>query len=56
MNPCPFDASGHPALTIPCGMADDLPIGLSLVARHFGEPVMLRAAAAFADAVDWRTL
>ena len=56
MNPCPFDASGHPALTIPCGMADGLPIGLSLVARHFGEPVMLRAAAAFADAVDWRTL
>ena len=56
MNPCPFDASGHPALTIPCGMADDLPIGLTLVGRHFDEPTMLRAAAAFARAEDWRTL
>ena len=56
MNPCPFDASGHPALTIPCGAADDLPIGLSLVGKHFDESTLLRAAAAFADAEDWRTL
>ena len=56
MNPCPFDASGHPALTIPCGMADGLPIGLTLVGRHFDEAAMLRAAAAFADAVAWQTL
>ena len=56
MNPCPFDASGHPALTVPCGMADGLPIGLTLVGRHFDEPSMLAAAAAFAEAVEWQTL
>ena len=27
-NTCPFDATGHPAMTVPCGKADDSPIGL----------------------------
>ena len=46
MNPAPSTRAATRPLTIPCGMADGLPIGLSLVARHFGEPAMLRAAAA----------
>jgi amidase len=47
-NTCPFDVSGHPALTIPCGMVEGLPIGLMLVGRHFEEATLLRAAQAFA--------
>ena len=54
-NTCPFDVSGHPALTIPCGMVDGLPIGMMLVARHFNEATVLRAAQAFAMATDWRS-
>ena len=30
-NTCPFNTTGHPALSIPCGMTDDRPIGLMMV-------------------------
>jgi len=46
-NTCPFDVSGHPAFTIPCGMREGLPVGLMLVGRHFEESRLLQAAAAF---------
>ena len=46
-NTCPFDVSGHPAFTIPCGMKDGLPVGLMLVGRHFEESRLIQAAAAF---------
>jgi amidase len=54
-NTCPFDVSGHPAFTIPCGKVNGLPIGLMLVGRHFEEGVLLRVAGVFEKAVDWRT-
>ncbi|MFJ4374296.1 amidase [Pseudomonas japonica] len=46
-NTCGFDASGHPAMSIPCGASDGLPIGLQLVGRYFGEGDIYRAAYAF---------
>ncbi|MDB5407607.1 MAG: amidase [Rhodospirillales bacterium] len=55
-NTCPFDATHHPALSLPCGMADGLPVGLMLVAKHYGEMAIYRAAHAFEQASDWKTL
>jgi len=52
-NTCPFDVSGHPAFTIPCGTVEGLPIGLMLIGRHFDEATVLRAGQAFATATDW---
>lgn len=54
-NTCPFDVSGHPALTIPCGKVEGLPVGLMLVGKHFHEHTVLRAAHAFTNAADWTT-
>ena len=51
-NTCPFDATGHPALSVPCGAIDDLPIGLMLIGRHWGEATVLRLGAAFEDATS----
>jgi amidase len=51
-----FDATGHPAMSIPCGMSDGLPIGLMLVAKHYDEMTIYRAAAAFEKAGDWRQM
>jgi amidase len=54
-NTCPFDVTGHPAMSIPCGLSQGLPIGLMLVARHYGESTIYRAAHAFEQMGDWRT-
>jgi amidase len=53
-NTCPFDVTGHPAMSIPCGMSDGLPIGMMLVARHYNEATIYRAAHAFEQLGDWR--
>jgi amidase len=53
-NTCPFDVSGHPALTIPCAKVDGLPVGLMLVGKHFDETTLIRAAQAFAGATNWQ--
>lgn len=49
-----FDVTGHPALQIPCGSSDGLPIGLMLVGRHFDEMTLYRAAHVFEKSGDWR--
>jgi len=52
-NTSPFDLTGHPAMSIPCGMIDGLPVGLMLVGRHLNEPVIYQAAQAFEKIGDW---
>ncbi len=54
-NTCPFDVTGHPAMSIPCGLSNGLPVGLQLVARHWAESTIYRAAHAFEQSGDWRT-
>jgi amidase len=53
-NTSPFDVTGHPAMSIPCGMSDGLPIGMMLVGKHYDETTIYRAAHAFEQAGDWR--
>jgi amidase len=55
-NTSPFDVTGHPAMSIPCGMSDGLPIGLQLVGRRYEESTIYRAAGAFEQAGDWRKM
>ena len=52
-NTAPFNASGHPAMSLPCGMSDGLPVGLMLIGKYYDEPTIYRAAAAFEGASDW---
>ncbi len=53
-NTAPFDVTGHPGLSVPCGMSDGLPIGLMLVGRHFDDATLLRLGYAYEQSVDWR--
>jgi amidase len=53
-NTCPFNLTHHPALSLPCGRADGVPIGMMLVGRPFAEATLYQAAHAFERAVDWR--
>src|SRR5690606_8602383 len=44
----PFNYTGQPAATVPCGFtADGLPIGLQIIGRRFDDATVLQAAAAF---------
>src|SRR5947209_2921736 len=50
----PFNLSGNPAVTLPCGFdADELPIGLQLIGPHLGDPQLPRAAALYEQARPW---
>lgn len=51
-----FNVSGHPALTIPCGTVENLPVGLQFVGHHFQEATLFRVADAFERNVDWESL
>jgi amidase len=55
-NTAPFDCTHHPAMSIPCGQVDGLPVGMMLVAKHEDEATIYRAAAAFEQGVDWKTI
>jgi len=55
LNTCQFDICGHPAMSVPCGLSEGLPVGMMLVARHFNEPAIYRAAHAFERAGDWQS-
>jgi amidase len=52
-NTCPFNVTGHPAISIPCGMEDGRPIGMMLVGKHWDERTIYRASAAFELSGDW---
>jgi amidase len=54
-NTCPFNATGHPAISVPCGFAapesdpaaPELPVGMQLIARRWDDETLLKAAALF---------
>jgi amidase len=50
-NTAPFDVTGHPATSVPCGTSDGLPVGLMLVGERFDDAAVLRSAQAFERSV-----
>ena len=55
-NTAPFDISHHPAMAVPCGMSHGLPVSMMLIGKHWDEPTIYRAAAAFEGAGDWKKM
>jgi amidase len=54
-NTSAFNFTGHPALSIPCGKVNGLPVGLQLVAPHFEDDLLIRVAHAYQRSVDWES-
>ena len=51
----PFNASGHPAASIPCGWSSNgLPIGMQIVGKKFDELTVLQVSKAFEDVAPWQ--
>jgi len=55
-NTAPFDITGHPAISVPCGAVDGLPVGLMFVGERHDDGAVLAAASAFESAVGWDEL
>jgi len=55
-NTSPFDITGHPAMSVPCGTVDGLPVGLMLIGRHLDESTIYRAAQALESTAPWQSL
>jgi len=47
VNTCPFNVTGHPAMSVPSGMSGGLPVGMMLIGRHWEDGTVLRVADAF---------
>ena len=54
-NTSPFNG-GLPAMSLPCGLSEGLPIGMMLVGPNHGELKIYQAAHAFEQSGDWRTM
>lgn len=52
----PVSLAGVPAISVPCGMADGLPVGLQIIGKPFDEQTVLKAAHAFEGQTGYHSL
>jgi len=48
-----LNLAGMPGMSVPCGFANGLPVGLQLIGNYFAEERLLNAAHQFQQATDW---
>ena len=51
----PVNIAGLPALSVPCGFSDGMPVGMQLIGPHLSESTLLRVGHAYQQATDWHT-
>jgi aspartyl-tRNA(Asn)/glutamyl-tRNA(Gln) amidotransferase subunit A len=49
----PINIAGLPAIAVPAGFADGLPIGMQIIGKPFDEETILHVAFAYEQATDW---
>ena len=52
----PINIAGIPGISIPCGFANGLPVGMQILGPALGEDAVLRAAYAYEQATPWHTM
>ncbi|MGN7478315.1 Asp-tRNA(Asn)/Glu-tRNA(Gln) amidotransferase subunit GatA [Solibacillus silvestris] len=49
----PINLAGVPAISVPCGFENGLPLGLQIIGKHFGEETLYRVAYAYEQQTDF---
>ena len=52
----PFSGAGVPAISLPCGMREGLPVGMQIVADRGRETLLFRLAQAYESTTEWHTM
>ena len=52
----PASLAGLPALSLPCGVSDQMPVGMQLIGPHFGESSLLTLGREYQSETDWHAL
>jgi aspartyl-tRNA(Asn)/glutamyl-tRNA(Gln) amidotransferase subunit A len=51
----PINIAGIPAISIPAGFVEGLPVGIQIIGKHFNEAMLLRIAYTYEQSTDWHT-
>lgn len=49
----PFDLTGQPAMTIPCGFSEGLPVGMQIVGRFAEDELVIRCGLSYQSVTEW---
>ena len=49
----PINIAGLPAMSVPAGFADGLPVGMQIIGKPFAEETLLKIAYAYEQATEW---
>ncbi|WP_094227731.1 Asp-tRNA(Asn)/Glu-tRNA(Gln) amidotransferase subunit GatA [Methanolobus psychrotolerans] len=52
VNTVPVNLAGVPSISVPCGFAGDMPVGLQIIGKHFDENTIIKAAYSFEQNTD----
>jgi len=48
--------AGVPALSVPCGFSNGMPVGMQLIGKHLSEDLLLRLGHAYQSVTDWHKM
>lgn len=51
----PANIADLPAISVPCGFVDGLPVGLQIIGKHYDEQTVFQVAHAYEQSTDWHT-
>ncbi|MDY0387091.1 MAG: Asp-tRNA(Asn)/Glu-tRNA(Gln) amidotransferase subunit GatA [Methanolobus sp.] len=52
VNTVPMNLAGVPSISVPCGFAGGMPVGLHIIGKHFDENAIIKAAYSFEQNTD----